>query len=80
MRIRKEISKTVRVEENGRRTMNEVTVYATTAEDALTIDTSDLLIGSMLIVIRTSEIYMLDADGGEWRSVQDGKPLASGEV
>ncbi len=76
MSIRKEIHKTVRVDHGGRRNMEDVTVYASTKEEAARVDTGNLLIGSTLIVVGSAEVYMLDADGGDWRTVSDGSRLS----
>ena len=62
-------------------TVEAVTVYATTREEALTVQTEGFVIGSTLILPREGEMYMLDADGsrgGVWRSVKDGAPLTGG--
>ena len=75
MSIRTETNKIVRVDNAGSRNMEEVTLYVTTTKEALSIDTSDLLIGSTLIVVQTATVYMLDADGGTWRSLRDGSTL-----
>lgn len=66
---------------NGTRPMRDVTVFATTAAEAVGVDRSSFLMGSMLYVIREGLAYMLDSDGtaGEWRSVEDGSPLTGGE-
>lgn len=67
--------------DRGERRMREVIVYATTAEEALTVDTSDFVLGSLLYVINAGRSYMLNRDGreGEWRAVADGAALG-GEV
>ena len=75
MSLRTEINKIVRVDDEGSRNMTDVTLYATTASEAKQVKTSDFLIGSTLIVLQTASVYMLDADGGEWRSVKDGSRL-----
>lgn len=61
-------------------TVEDVTVYATTKEEALEVDTAEFVIGSTLILTRDGSMYMLDADGsrGVWRSVKDGTPLFDG--
>ena len=59
-------------------TAEEVTVYATTRAEALTVDTTPFVIGSTLFVTGEAGVYMLDADGssgGVWRSVNDGTEL-----
>ena len=76
MSIRTEINKTVRVDSAGSRNMEDATIYATTKEEALTVDTSKLLIGSTLFILQTMDTYLLDADGGAWRSTRDGEMLA----
>lgn len=73
----------IRIEQNdlirvgkGDTNMMEVTVYATTAEEAAALDTSLYVMGSVLMIVRTGEVYVLDEDGGAWRSVTDGSALA----
>ncbi len=75
MSIRTEINKTVRVDSAGSRNMEDATIYATTKEEALSVDTSNLLIGSTLFILQSMDTYLLDADGGTWRSTQDGESL-----
>ena len=75
MSIRSEINRTVRVDNAGCRNMEDVTIYVTDKEEALSIDTTDLLIGSTLFIVQSATIYMLDADGGVWRSIRDGLAL-----
>lgn len=55
--------------------VKEATIYATTAAEAKNISTVGLMMGSTLIIVNTSAVYMLNADGGEWRSVSNGDPL-----
>ena len=62
-------------------TVEAVTVYTTTREEALAVNTAGFVIGSTLLVTRDGSMYMLDADGsrgGVWRSVKDGAPLEMG--
>jgi hypothetical protein len=62
-------------------TVEAVTVYATTEEEALSVATDGFVIGSTLILTREGGMYMLDADGsrgGVWRSVRDGSALTDG--
>jgi hypothetical protein len=62
-------------------TVEAVTVYATTREEAMSVATDGFVIGSTLILIGEGGMYMLDADGsrgGVWRSVRDGAPLTDG--
>lgn len=77
----------IRVESNGsadlyRGTfqMEDVTVYATTRAEALSLDRSRYMIGSVLYVVSEGTVYMLDADGNEgvWRSMKDGSVLGDG--
>ena len=59
-------------------TAAEVTVYATTRAEALTVDTSSFVVGSTLFLTEEAGVYMLDADGssgGVWRSMTDGSEL-----
>ena len=75
MSIRTEINKTVRVDSAGSRNMEDATIYATTKEEALSVYTSNLLLGSTLFVLQTMDTYLLDDDGGAWRSTQNGTEL-----
>jgi hypothetical protein len=61
-------------------TLEAVTLYATTRSEALKVDTSRFLIGSTLFITTEGQVYLLDADGGIWRSVRDGSPLMGGEA
>ncbi len=64
-------------------TAEEATVYATTRDEALTVDTSSFVVGSTLFVVGEAGVYMLDADGnsgGVWRSMTDGTELARGSA
>jgi hypothetical protein len=67
--------------DGGDRHMREVIIYASTAEEAMAVDTADFVLGSLLYVINDGRSYMLNGDGreGEWRAVADGTPLG-GEV
>ena len=61
-------------------TLEAVTLYATTRAEALGVDTSRFLIGSTLFITTEGQVYLLDADGGIWRSIRDGSPLTGGEA
>ncbi len=61
-------------------TLEAVTLYATTRAEALEVDTSRFLIGSTLFITTEGQVYLLDADGGIWRSIRDGSPLTGGEA
>ena len=77
----------IRVESNGTAAlhrgtfqMDDVIIYATTRAEALSLDRSRYMIGSILYVVREGGVYMLDADGNEgvWRSMKDGAALQDG--
>lgn len=62
-------------------TVEAVTIYATTREEAASVPTDGFVIGSTLILTREGGMYMLDADGhrgGVWRSLRDGSLLTEG--
>lgn len=72
MAIRYEFGETAQTNDGF---VKEATIYATTATEAKGISTAGLSMGSILIIVNTSAVYMLNADGGEWRSVSNGDPL-----
>ena len=79
MSVRKDINDVVYAGRNGERVLEDATVYATTKEEALAYPVSRLRMASMMTVIETGGIYMLDNDGdrgGVWRSVADGSELS----
>ena len=81
MSIRIDINDQIAVE-NGTRHMVDALVYATTAKEALEVDTSRFVMGSMLLVIDEGKSYILDDDGakGRWRDRCDGALLREGGV
>lgn len=79
MSVRKDVNKIVRAGKNGERVLEDATVYATTRNEALEIDTRGFLMASSLTIMENGSMYLLDADGdrgGKWRSVVDGSELA----
>lgn len=64
----------------GDRVMKDVTVYASTVKEALELDHSSFIMGSILFVVEDGRSYMLSDDGelGVWRSMTDGSALAEG--
>lgn len=78
MSVRKDVNDVV-VAGNGTRVLSDVTLYATTKEEALMIDTRGFLMASSLTVMEDGSMYLLDDDGdrgGKWCSVADGTQLA----
>lgn len=51
-------------------------VYVKDRAEAEQVDTSLLIQGSKLLVIETAELFILNEDGGTWRSALDGSPMA----
>jgi hypothetical protein len=66
--------------EDGHSFMEDVTVYATTRQQALAISTESFVKGSMLFIINEGRAFMLNEDGlrGEWRDISDGSVLTEG--
>lgn len=66
--------------QNGHVFMEDVTVYVTTRQEALTVNSARYVMGSLLYIIDEGACYMLDADGAEgiWRSMTDGTALTEG--
>jgi hypothetical protein len=66
--------------QNGHVFMEDVTVYVTTRQEALTVNSTRFVMGSLLYIIDEGTCFMLDADGAEgiWRSMTDGKALGEG--
>lgn len=70
--ISKKVSE--RSDKNGKY-IESATIYATTREEALDFDASRLMQGSMLFVIQSASVYMLDSDGGVWYNISTGKAI-----
>lgn len=79
MSVRKDVNDIIRAGKNGERVLEDVTLYATTKEEALGINTRGFQMASTLTIMESGGVYMLDDDGdrgGKWRSVTDGSVLA----
>lgn len=79
MSVRKDVNEIRRAGKNGERVLEDVTVYATTKDEAKRIDTRQFQMASYLTVMEDGSVYLLDDDGdrgGKWRSVVDGTELA----
>lgn len=75
MSIRKE-TKTMYVTKDGVPVcVEDGTIYVTTRDEATALSTARLVQGSVLFVIRTGQMYMLEEDGGVWRNVATGSAL-----
>lgn len=61
--------------EEGRPNHKLADVYVRDRDEALALDTSYLIQGSKLFIIRTAELFVLDEDGGVWCSAEDGAIL-----
>lgn len=76
MSIRKDTHRVVRVTRAGHQAyMEDAALFATTREEALGIDTSGLVQGSVLVIIREGKMYLLDSDGGTWCRSDSGRTL-----
>jgi hypothetical protein len=76
MSIRKDTHRSVRVTKEGRQLyMEDAALFATTRTEALGIDTSGLVQGSVLVIIREGKVYLLDRDGGTWCRSDSGTTL-----
>lgn len=64
-----------RSDKNGKY-IETATIYATTKEEALNVDVSQLTQGSLLFVVQSANMYMLDSDGGNWYNVSTGKAIS----
>ncbi|MBO5510259.1 MAG: hypothetical protein J6B24_00855 [Clostridia bacterium] len=66
--------------EDGNTFMEDVTVYATTRQEALAVSTESFVKGSMLFIINEGRAFMLNEDGseGEWRDISNGSILTEG--
>jgi hypothetical protein len=51
-------------------------IYVDDIEEALTVDPDDYIQGSKMYIIETAELYVLQANRKQWRSVDDGSPLS----
>lgn len=75
MSIRKE-TKTMYITKDGVPVcVEDGTIYVTTPDEARSLSTDRLVQGSVLFVIRTGQMYMLDEDGGVWRNIASGSAL-----
>lgn len=75
MSIRKE-TKTMYITKDGVPVcVEDGTIYVTTRNEARSLSTDRLVQGSVLFVIRTGQMYMLDEDGGVWRNIASGSAL-----
>lgn len=75
MSIRKE-TKTMYITKDGVPVcVEDGTIYVTTRDEARSLPTDRLVQGSVLFVIRTGQMYMLDEDGGVWRNIASGSAL-----
>lgn len=75
MSIRKE-TKTMYITKDGVPVcVEDGTIYVTTHDEARSLSTDRLVQGSVLFVIRTGQMYMLDEDGGVWRNIASGSAL-----
>lgn len=79
MSIRIEVNDMIAVG-TGDCVMEDVTVYVSTHKEALDLDTSRYMMGSILFIIEEGRSFMLDRDGqsGVWRDVSDGTVLERG--
>ena len=76
MSIRKDTHRVVRVTQESRQAyMEDAALFVTTREEALGIDTSGLVQGSVLVIIREGKMYLLDGDGGTWCRSDSGRTL-----
>ena len=60
--------------------MKDATIYASTVKEALELDHSSFIMGSILYIVEEGKSYMLSEDGalGVWRSMTDGGVLTEG--
>ena len=53
-----------------------VDIYVKDRQEALTVDTNQLIQGSKLYIVETAELFVLNEDEGVWYSAVDGSVLA----
>lgn len=63
---------------NGKH-IEKVMLYATQKSDVQGMSTSDFAQGSMLFVVRTAGLYVLDEDGGAWHNAATGTSIYAEE-
>ena len=67
MSVRKDVNDIVRAGKNGERVLEDVTLYATTREEALGINTRGFQMASTLTIIVSRRSRTMRNHGGLWR-------------